>query len=207
MSKTIKYLISGIVLLVGFLIFTSYKACDLYDKNSILKGRDIELTKAFSETYGQLKVLQSDNTVLISALEESRIEAKEAAKKYETASTKIQDTFRTVGEMKANADNDKALIIEMEIEINKRDEAISKLGLAMAEKNKEISSMQRQYTALAIELRKTKSVLDESVKLNILRAERIKELEKSFAKSRFSGQLKTGVVIGLTALVVYGLVK
>lgn len=205
MKKVISYAIP-LVLVVG-LIFTSYKACDLYDENSVLKGRDIELTKKFEENLSELQQLTSDNAILLAELEDGRRAAEEAARKYESAANEIRDTFRTVGELRANAENDKALIVELEIELNKRDETIGILVGAIEKFKEERSLMRKQYTALSVELNKTKQLLEESIELNILRADRIKQLEKSLAGSRMGSQLKTGAVIGLAAVVVYGLVS
>lgn len=207
MFKTIKYVIVVLIVLFGLLLAIGYKACDLYDENSVLKGRDIEMTRQLEDKHAALKKLSTDNEKLIASLEQNRLKAEKAANEYTSAANEIKETFRTVGELKANAENDKALIVEMEIEINKRDEAINKLVLAIAEKGKEMRYMRNQYTALAIELRKTKLILEESAKLNILRAERIKALEKSLAKTRMGSSLRTGAIIGLAAVAVYGLVK
>lgn len=205
MKKFLSYAIP--ILLALFLIVSVYKSCNLYDEINVLKGRDIEQQRTIDEKTEELDILHENNEKLIARLDIARKEASDAASEYKAAADELKDGFKTVGELKANAENDKALITSLEIEISKRDEAISKLTLAYAQKTKEISIMTKQYSALAVELRKTRSLLNESTKLNILRADRIKALEKAVARKSISGTLKTGAIIGLSAAVIYGLVK
>lgn len=206
LPPTFKYLACGAVL-VSLLVFATYRSCSLYDQNSVLKGRDIEMTAQLERAVVVLQKYKSNNVALFAQLEVQKKLATEAIEAANSAAETMVGEFRTIEYLKANTENDKALIVEMEIEINKRDELISKLTFTIAKQEKRYFTLNQQYNIIVKQLNLSDLVLQEYKKTVKLKDFRIKGLENSLKGIKFTSQIKTGVVVGLAAIVVYGLVK
>jgi len=207
MSKTTKYLIGACTILALLFVLTSYKTCQLYDKNSILKGKDKVLSSQLEEETKKRKVRERDIKMLIGKLEEER-RAKtsiiEAAKEITGA---MRNELRTVGELRANAENDKALITEMVLEIGKRDELIDKLVFTIKTQEERYFTLTQQYNVVIKELGLSNMAIESRDEIIVVKDHRIKGLEKSLKGVRFSSGIKTPIILGLAAAVIYGLVK
>jgi len=189
------------------LFISTYRACNLYDKNSILKGKDEIITAQLNEAIESLNKFESDNLFLLAELKHHEEASTAAIEAANVATNAMQHGLRTVGELKANAENDKALIADMEIEINKRDELIGKLVFTIKQQEQRYFTLTQQYKIIERELDLTKLVVEEQLKVIEIKDLRIKGLEKSLGGLKFSGTIKGGLVLGLAAVVVYGLVR
>lgn len=207
LNKTIKCLVSGVVLLAGLLVFTSYRACRIYDENSILKGKDEILTIQLKDETAKRKIRERDIKMLLAKLDEERAERTVIINTAVNATKVMQSGLRTVGELEANAENDKALIFELKTEIGKRDELITKLVFTIKTQEERYFGLTKQYNVVLKELGLADLFIKDQKDIILLKDTRIKGLEKSLKGIRFSSDVKTGVAVALAVAVIYGLVK
>ncbi|MCK4647891.1 hypothetical protein KAT51_00060 [bacterium] len=211
MSKTIKYLIAGLVLLTGLLIFTSNRSCSMSEKSAILQGKVDELS--------------AQNVHLLADLEQKKIDYNVAMERH----NKELDRIRTSAAA-ADVDHDSELY-KARSDLAKRVEAATTLQERVdAFEQKDIAS-ERIITDLEQKIvmkdgafkdldsewkKKERDWIDFSAGQDKVIEEMKKEitywknltdsLKKDIGGLQLGGKVKTGVAIGLAVAVVYGLV-
>ncbi len=206
MSKTIKYSLAGLAVLVALLVFIGNRSCKLYDKNSILKGNEEVLIAQLDTAVNSLFTYQRENVALLTQLKIQEEMLTTVITKANNAAELMVSGFRTTEHLKANAENDKALIVEMELEIGKRDELIEKLFFTVKKQEERYFTLTETYRITKRELDLSEIAIEQFRETIAIKDLRIKGLEKSLKGIRFSSGIKTPVIVGLAAVVIYGLV-
>ncbi len=206
MSKTIKYLLAGLAALVALLVFIGNRSCKLYDENSILKGNEEVLVAQLDTAVNSLFTYQRENVALLTQLKIQGKMLTTVITKANNAAELMVSGFRTAEHLKANAENDKALIVEMEMEIGKRDELIEKLFNTVKKQEERYFTLTETYRITKRELDLSEIAIEQFRETIAIKDLRIKGLEKSLKGIRFSSGIKTPVIVGLAAVVIYGLV-
>ena len=206
MVKLKKLWIPLVIALTLALLLVGNRACNLYDENSVLKGRDEAMTAQLEIAVESLHQFRKENTALVTQLEIQRNLLTGVIEEAGEAAETMVAGLRTVEYLKANAENDKALIVEMEIELDKRDVLIEKLFFTIQRQETRYFTLNKRYTIAKREIDLADIAIQgfrESINIKDLR---IKGLEKSLKGMRFAGQLKNGAIVAITLWVVYGLV-
>jgi len=207
MSKTTKYLIGVCTILTLFLVLTSYRTCQLYDKNSILKGNEEILVAQLNGAVKSLYKFRDEHVALLTQLKIQEEMATEAIDAATEATGTMVEGLRTVEHLKANAENDQALIAEMVLEIGKRDELIDKLVFTIKTQEERYFTLTEQYRITKQELKLSAFTIEKYQDTIEIKDLRIKGLERSLRGVRLSSGIKTPIILGLAAAVIYGLVK
>jgi len=195
------------IIFVGFLIFSSQRACDLYDKNSILKGQSIELVKLLDSQKKLLAESKKNNIKLQDEMDDIIASSEEAISEATETNNALNRNISKLREARTKLTDSKSIILNLEEQVEIQSEIIINLEFTIAEKDKQIFSLKEKYVSekrLRIETEGVLLTCSKVIQVNDLR---IKGLEKKLKSTRFMGNIKTGATIGLIAFIVYGLVK
>ena len=208
-KKYWKLIIGGFVIL--FLVVSTYKACRLYDEKSIWKGRTEQwetqykaLEKTSTTEIGRLTNVIKEQTVEIQnilnqpipELEENKT-LKQELKKLQVINNTLIDSPAIIKNLKKQNEIKDNLIGNLEFTITQKDTQLIQLNLSWEKKYEAQLNISNNYKAL----------WEETLKGNELEKNLVKSLEKDLKQIRFMSNVKSGVVIGLAAVVIYGLVK
>jgi len=205
--KTSLIFIIGIVVLIGLLIFSGIRACNLYDKNSILKGRAIELTKQLDTQKELLGNSKKANDELQAEMDEAIVSSEEAISTTAETNKSLNRHISQLLATRVQLIEHESIILNLEEQIGTQSKIISNLEFTIVKKDEQIFSLTKKYISerdLRISVETAFGLANEVIRVSDLR---IKGLETKLRGVRFTGKIKTGVVIGLAAAVVYGLVK
>jgi len=212
MSKLLKYILPAILVIV--LLVVGYRSYSLYDRYSVLKGR----YDALAEEYTQQKdeslqqivglrniITQKDerirniNTGIVEKEGEiSTLHAQTA--ELESTYAKLKEELVSVDTLQLRVDN-----LETQVSIWKQKFTLSE-GI-IQDKDGVIFSLNAKYEAQVKISLEWKQMYDNEVVLHNLSEVRARIADKKLGGLRFTGTIKTGLVLGLAAVVIYGLVQ
>jgi len=203
--KHIKYLLLA-VFIISIALFW-YKSCSLFDKYSELKGRYDALSQEY-DTYrvsaiaeiADLNTIISQKDELIVTLNERVEEKYNEVEELHGISEELESAYTKLTDNLAKIDN-----LEKQVSIWKQ-----KFTLAesiIADKDRIIFSLNEKYnTQLQITTR-YKQLYENEVNLRTLAEDRLSLADKKLSGLRFQINLGKGIVIGLGALIIYGLIR
>jgi len=195
------------IVLIGLLIFSGMRACDLYDKNSILKGQAIELVKQLDNQKKLLVNSKKANAELQVEMDAVIVSSEEAISATAETINTLNGRIRQLRETRTQLTDPEPIILNLENQIKIKDEIISNLNFTIAKKDEQIFSLTKKYISernLRIDVEGVLGKASELIQVSDLR---IKELERKLRSTRFMSNVKTGAVIGLAVAVIYGLVR
>lgn len=212
MTRTFKSLIVGAVL--ALLLIAGYKACSLYDRNSVLKGEYDALRTEFTQQNDNSKVQILGLRNIIAHKDErmrnitSHIEEKEGEISTLHAETdKLESAYATLEEDVATVDN-------LQLKVDNLTEQVNswKLKFTLAEgiiqdQGSVIFNINAKYEAQVKISLEWEAMYDNEVVLHNLSEVRRLSSDKKIMSLKFGSTIKNGIVVGLAAAVVYGLVR
>lgn len=214
MTKLVKYLIAGAAVLALLLAFSTYRACDGYDKYSVLKGQYEALSQVNetqkAESIQQIVALRN----LITQKDEkirnitSHIEVKEGeistlhaqTDNLEFKYTALEKRVHSVDTLEKRVDN-----LETQVTIWKGKFTIAE-GI-IANKDEIIFNINGKYEAAVKIGLEWKSMYESETTLNKLLNKRLNLADKKIASLKFTGTVKGGLVGALAGVVLYGVFK
>ena len=195
------------IVLVGLLIFSGMRACNLYDKNSVLKGQAIELTKQLDTQKKLLDNAKVRNTDLQVEMDAVIVSSEEAISATAETNNALNRHISQLRETRTQLTGLESIILNQDEQIETQGKIISNFKFAMGKEDDRFFSMTKKYLSerkLRIDVEETLDTADAYIYVIDLR---IKGLEKRLRGIRFGSKIKTGIVIGMIGVVVYGLVK
>lgn len=212
MSKLLKFLLPAA--LVILLIVVAFRSCGIYDRYSVLKGRYDALTEEYNtQRDNALQDIVGLRNIIAQKDERIRnitaqIEVKEGeistlhtqTDKLESTYTKLKEELVSVDTLQLRVDN-----LETQVSIWKQKFTLSE-GI-IQDKDSVIFSLNEKYEAQVKISLEWKQMYDNEVTLHTLCKQRLDLANKRIGGLRFGGTIKTGLVLGLAAVVIYGLVQ
>jgi len=213
MAKTYKYLIiAGVVLIV---LLWGYKSCNLYDQNSVLKGKYdvlLKLSKDAKANYEEQIKLRDEK---ITELDKGIESAKESiSKKEHSIAESDSQLTKLSNELEKNKHKSEELIGTWKERVKILNATVSELEKKfsvaqniIADKDKIIFSLKEKYdTQLKLTVNLQELVNKEHA-LRLTGDKRIKLLEQKVRLNLFTGKLKSGIIVAAGAFLVYSMVK
>jgi len=199
--------VACIIIFIGFLIFSTQRACDIYDENSILKGQAIELVKLLDSQKKLLIKSKENNTKLQDEMDEIIATSEEAISEVAEINNALNRNMNQLHEAKVKLTDSESIILNLEEQVETQSKIIINLEFTLVKKDEQIFALTKKYISernLRIDTEKAFEQCNKVIQINNLR---IKGLEKKLKSTRFMSNVKSGAMIGLISLVIYGLVK
>lgn len=196
----------GVIALIGLLIFSGMRACNLYDKNSILKGQAMELARQLNNQKQLLIESKKDNTDLQTRMDGILVSSEEAISTNTETINTLNGHIGRLRAVRTQLTDSEAIVANLGEQIETQDEIISTFQFTIIEKDKQIFALTKKYISERDLRIDTEKALEKAMEVIQISNLRIKGLETKLRRIRFTGKLKTGVIVGLVAVVIYGLV-
>lgn len=212
MSKTTKYLLAGLAVLVALLIFTSNRSCSMSERSAILQGKVDELSQQNTQLLADLDQKKIDYDAAKKRhdkeLDRIREDARKAdvdhssdiykkAEELEKAEESIVDINELVVNLRAQKAADKIIIKDLEFKVGEKQRAFDDLDTEWKEKEIDWNDLKAAQDKMIISLQEEVGYWKN---LTV-------SLKKDIGGLQLGSKVKTGVAIGLAAAVVWGLVK
>jgi len=197
----------GAIVLMGLLIFSGIRACNLYDKNSVLKGQAIELVKQLNNQIRLLDNAKVRNADLQTEMDAIIASSEEAISAVAETNNALNRQISQLRETRDQLIEPQSIILNLEEQIETQGKIISNLEFTIVEKDKQIFSLTKKYISERDLRIDTEKALEQATKVIQVSDLRIKGLETKLRGVRLGSKIKTGAIVGITAVVIYGLVK
>ena len=189
------------------LIFFTVKSCNLYDENSVLKGK-YETYQALAKEHTKLmQAAIAEQEKKIKELEQKQTIYEESIKKKEGQIANLHGTTAELEKKRRELTDKDAIIANLDTQVAAWKEKFSLAQSVIEEKDKIIFNLTEKYDAQVTISNSYKLQFEEGQKLNQIAELRIQSLEKELRISKFTGKIARAGTLILAGLVVYTLVK
>ncbi len=185
------------------LIFFTVKSCNLYDENSVLKGKYATYQTLAKEHTKLMQAAIVEQEKKIKELEQKQIIYEENIKKKEGQIASLHGTTGELEKQRRELTDKDAIIANLDTQIAAWKEKFSLAQSVIEEKDKIIFNLTEKYDAQVTISNSYKLQFEEGQKLNQIAELRIQSLEKELRISKFTGKIARAGTLILAGLVAY----
>ena len=211
--KTWVKVLLAITLLAVFIII-GYKAWNSYDKKSVYKGRYDALAEEYDTQRDNSKAqISSLRNIISQKDEEIRNKTSHIVEKAGEISTlhaetdELEYAYATLSSNVATVDTLQKRVDNLETQVTIWKQKFSIAETIIADKDTIIFSLNAKYEAQVKISLEWETMYGNEVKLHSLCKQRLSMADKRVGGLRFGGTIKSGLIIGLAGVVIYGLLR